>query len=38
MNRWGIPDWLEEEIRVRDKACVYQDTVAAVVKEALKKA
>jgi hypothetical protein len=23
MNRWGIPDWLEEEVRRRDKVCVY---------------
>jgi len=23
MNHWGIPDWLEEEVRERDKACVY---------------
>ena len=23
MNRWNIPDWLEEEIKKRDKACVY---------------
>ncbi len=23
MNRWGIPDWLEQEVRARDKACVY---------------
>ncbi len=23
MNRWGIPDWLEEEVKERDKACVY---------------
>ena len=23
MNRWGIPAWLEEEVRARDKACVY---------------
>jgi hypothetical protein len=23
MNRWGIPKWLEEEIKARDKACVY---------------
>ncbi len=23
MNCWGIPAWLEEEIRERDKACVY---------------
>jgi len=23
MNRWRIPDWLEEEVRVRDKTCVY---------------
>ena len=23
MNRWGIPVWLEEEIRGRDNTCVY---------------
>ena len=23
MNHWGIPDWLEEEVKKRDKACVY---------------
>jgi hypothetical protein len=23
MNNWGIPDWLEEEVRQRDKTCVY---------------
>ncbi len=23
MNRWGIPDWLEEEVNARDKSCVY---------------
>jgi 5-methylcytosine-specific restriction endonuclease McrA len=23
MNRWGIPDWLEKEVRERDKKCVY---------------
>jgi hypothetical protein len=23
MNRWGIPAWLEEEVRGRDKTCVY---------------
>ena len=23
MNRWGIPVWLEEEVRARDKTCVY---------------
>jgi len=23
MNRWDIPAWLEEEVRVRDKKCVY---------------
>ena len=23
MNRWGIPAWLEEEVRQRDKTCVY---------------
>ena len=23
MNRWGIPSWLEEEVKARDKICVY---------------
>jgi hypothetical protein len=23
MNRWGIPPWLEAEIRQRDQRCVY---------------
>jgi len=23
MNRWGIPAWLESEVRERDKNCVY---------------
>jgi hypothetical protein len=23
MNIWGIPDWLEKEVRERDKTCVY---------------
>jgi hypothetical protein len=23
MNRWGIPDWLEREIKERDRRCVY---------------
>ena len=23
MNRWGIPAWLENEVRARDKTCVY---------------
>ena len=23
MNRWGIPAWLEEEVRERDNTCVY---------------
>lgn len=23
MNRWGIPDWLEREVRQRDTVCVY---------------
>ena len=23
MNRWNIPDWLEEEVKARDKNCVY---------------
>jgi hypothetical protein len=23
MNKWGIPAWLEDEVRQRDKTCVY---------------
>ena len=23
MNRWGIPPWLEKEVRERDTECVY---------------
>jgi hypothetical protein len=23
MNRWGIPAWLEDEVRQRDKTCIY---------------
>lgn len=23
MNTWKIPDWLEQEVRARDKNCVY---------------
>lgn len=23
MNRWNIPDWLEEEVKARDMVCVY---------------
>ncbi|MDE2420494.1 MAG: HNH endonuclease [Gammaproteobacteria bacterium] len=23
MNSWGIPAWLEDEVRNRDKTCVY---------------
>lgn len=23
VNRWGIPDWLENEVRERDRECVY---------------
>jgi hypothetical protein len=23
MNLWGIPTWLEQEVRERDKVCVY---------------
>jgi len=26
MNRWGIPDWLEKEVKNRDKTCVYCGT------------
>jgi hypothetical protein len=23
MNMWGIPDWLEKEVRARDTKCIY---------------
>jgi hypothetical protein len=23
MNRWGIPEWLEREVKERDRSCVY---------------
>jgi len=23
MNKWGIPEWLEQKVRKRDKCCVY---------------
>ena len=23
MNRWNIPDWLEQEVIARDRSCVY---------------
>jgi hypothetical protein len=23
MNNWGMPDWLEREVKERDKTCVY---------------
>ena len=23
MNRWSIPAWLEEEVKARDRTCVY---------------
>ena len=23
MNKWGIPEWLEKEVRARDVSCVY---------------
>jgi hypothetical protein len=26
VNRWGIPDWLEREVKDRDKTCVYCGT------------
>jgi len=26
MNNWNIPDWLEQEVRDRDKKCVYCNT------------
>ncbi len=25
MNKWGIPEWLEEKVKKRDKRCVYCD-------------
>ena len=27
MNRWNIPDWLENEVRARDTSCIYCRTV-----------
>jgi len=27
MNKWGIPAWLEREVRQRDKECVYCGTL-----------
>ena len=24
-NDWGIPDWLEKEVKERDKTCIYCD-------------
>jgi hypothetical protein len=29
MNRWGIPEWLEQEVRSRDTVCVYCGVVMA---------
>jgi hypothetical protein len=26
MNYWGIPEWLEKEVKERDKTCVYCGT------------
>lgn len=26
MNRWNIPDWLEQEVMARDHCCVYCGT------------
>lgn len=26
MNNWNIPDWLEKEVRERDKTCIYCGT------------
>jgi hypothetical protein len=23
MNNWGIPAWLEEKVKIRDKFCIY---------------
>lgn len=29
MNNWGIPKWLEDEVRARDERCVYCGVVFA---------
>jgi len=26
MNHWGIPDWLEKEVKERDTTCIYCGT------------
>jgi len=30
MNRWNIPVWLEQEVKQRDKSCVYCGVVFGV--------
>lgn len=35
-NKWNIPDWLEKQVRERDKACVYCGVVFTPYHEARK--
>ena len=37
-NNWNIPDWLEQEVRERDKTCVYCGTEFTPVKVSTKTA
>ena len=36
MNKWNIPDWLEREVRDRDRHCVYCRTEFGSTKETRK--
>jgi len=35
MNPWGIPDWLEKEVKERDKTCIYCGTGCGLYLEVL---
>jgi hypothetical protein len=37
-NNWNIPDWLEKEVRERDKSCVYCNVEFTPVKVSMKSA
>jgi len=37
-NNWNIPDWLEKEVRERDKTCVYCDVEFTPAKVSMKSA